>query len=235
MSSVAVSIIIPAYNEAAGIGALVRYLRAATADEAAEIIVADGQSTDGTAEAAEAAGARVLQCPQRGRAAQMNHGAAQAHGAVLYFLHADTYPPAGFLADIRRAVAAGYGSGCFRLQFDCRHWFLRLSAWFTRFEAEMVRFGDQSLFVRRAVFEQAGGFRTDMVVLEDQEITRRLRRCGRFAVLPRAVITSARKYLDNGVYRLQSVFLLICVLYRLGVPQPRLRQVYRALIQQDKI
>ncbi|GAB2963561.1 TIGR04283 family arsenosugar biosynthesis glycosyltransferase [Hymenobacter coalescens] len=237
MSSPSVSIIIPAYNEAAGIGALVSYLHGAAqgVGAAVEIIVADGQSTDDTAAVATAAGARVLRCPVRGRAPQMNHAAAHATAGLLYFLHADTFPPADFLPAIQRAVHAGYGSGCFRLRFDYPHWFLRLSAWFTRFEAEAVRFGDQSLFVRREVFERAGGFRTDMIVLEDQEITRRLRRCGPFAVLPETVVTSARKYLENGIFRLQGTFALICLLYRLGVPQPHLRAVYRALIRQDKI
>lgn len=235
MAQPVVSIIIPAYNEAAGIGALVRYLRAAPGAEAAEIIVADGLSTDATAAEAAEAGARVVACPQRGRAAQMNHGAAQAQGELLYFLHADTYPPADFLARIQRAVAEDCGSGCFRLRFDHPHWFLRLSAWCTRFPIDLLRFGDQSLFVRRPVFGQAGGFRPELVLLEDQEIIGRLRRHGRFVVLPAAVVTSARKYLDNGVFRLQGVFLLICVLYRLGLPQSRLRAVYRALIRQDKI
>ncbi|GAB3830254.1 TIGR04283 family arsenosugar biosynthesis glycosyltransferase [Hymenobacter jeollabukensis] len=228
----AVSLIIPTYNEAAVIGPLVRYLRAAAgpAGPALEIIVADGQSTDATAAEAARAGARVVACPQRGRAPQMNHGARHARGELLYFLHADTFPPADFLPAIRQAAQDHVG-GCFRLRFDSRHWFLRLSAWFTRFPLDLIRFGDQSLFVRRAVFEQAGGFRPDMLVFEDQEIVPRLRRHGRFAVLPTAVVTSARKYRDNGVFRLQGIFLLLCLLYRLGVPQPRLRAVYRALIR----
>ncbi|RTQ49700.1 glycosyltransferase [Hymenobacter gummosus] len=233
MSLLSVSIIIPAYNEAGHIGPLLRYLREAAGpdEQGLEILVADGQSTDATAAEAAAAGARVLPCPQRGRAAQMNHGAAQARGELLYFLHADTFPPADFLARIRRAAAQGYGSGCFRLRFDHPHWFLRLNAWFTRFPADIIRFGDQSLFVHRAVFERAGGFRTDMLVLEDQEIIGRLRRHGRFVVLPATVTTSARKYLVNGVFRLQGIFALLCVLYRLGASQPRLVQVYRALIR----
>ncbi|KAA9332303.1 glycosyltransferase [Hymenobacter busanensis] len=236
-SADSVSIIIPTYQEAGCIGPLIHYLRQAGADTSdVEIIVADGQSTDGTATVAADAGARVVSCPQRGRATQMNHGAAQAQGQLLYFLHADTFPPAGFLAAIRAALGAGdYGSGCFRLRFDHPHWFLRLSAWFTRFPVELVRFGDQSLFVRREVFAQAGGFRTDMVLLEDQEIIPRLRRYGRFRLLPAPVVTSARKYLDNGIFRLQGIFLLLCVLYRLGVSQSKLRAVYRALVQQDKI
>ncbi|UOQ77075.1 glycosyltransferase [Hymenobacter sp. 5516J-16] len=99
-----VSIIIPAYNEAAGLGHLLNYLRA-EADPATELLVVDAASPDGTAAVAQAAGARVVQCPTRGRAAQLNYGATHAQGHLLYFLHADTYPPPGFLASIRAAVA----------------------------------------------------------------------------------------------------------------------------------
>ena len=232
-----VSIIIPAYNEAAGIASLLRHLRQAGAatDAAVEIIVVDGGSTDATAALARQAGARVLACPRKGRAAQLNHGARQAAGRILYFLHADTLPPPGFLGHIRQAVAAGYGCGCFRLRFDEPHWFLRANAWFTRFNVNAVRFGDQSLFVTKAVFELAGGYRDDLLVMEDQEIIGRLRRHARLRVLPAKVVTSARKYRENGVFRLQGAFFLITVLYYLGVSQPVLLRIYRAIIRQDKL
>ncbi|OUJ73379.1 TIGR04283 family arsenosugar biosynthesis glycosyltransferase [Hymenobacter crusticola] len=231
-----ISLIIPTFNEADQIGSLVRRLRALCAPEhLLEILVADGHSTDDTAVLAQAAGAKVVQCPRKGRAAQLNFGAAASTGAILYFLHADSYPPPGFAAAIRQAVAAGYGSGCYRLAFDHDHWFLRASAWFTRFDVNLFRFGDQSLFVRRDVFERAGGYSEKLLVMEDQEIIGRLRRYGRFWVLPGVVTTSARKYLDNGIIRLQSIFGLICVLYRFGVSQANLVRVYRALIRQDKI
>ena len=223
-----VSLIIPTYNEAAHIGALVGYLRRAGATD---ILVADGQSTDGTVLAAARAGATVLRCPRRGRAAQLNYGAGRAGGAVLYFLHADTTPPPDFLARIGAAVAGGAGSGCFRLRFDHRHWFLRANAWATRFNVLPVRFGDQSLFVRRAVFEAAGGYRADFQLLEDQEIVGRLRRLAPFRVLPAYVVTSARKYLKNGVFRLQGIFALLVLLYRLGASQTRLARVYRRLVR----
>jgi cellulose synthase/poly-beta-1,6-N-acetylglucosamine synthase-like glycosyltransferase len=178
----------------------------------------------------------VVLCPHKGRAAQLNYGASQAGGQILYFLHADTYPPPTFLADIRRALGpANCGSGCYRLAFDYPHWFLRLSAWFTRFDVELVRFGDQSLFVRREVFEQAGRYRADMIMLEDQEIIGRLRRYGRFQILPTTVVTSARKYLDNGIFRLQGAFSVLTLLYHVGFSQPQLLRIYRALIRQDKL
>lgn len=232
-----VSIIIPTYNEAAGIGALMHHLRQAgtATDAAVEIIVADSPGTDATAALARQAGARVVACPRKGRAAQLNQGAQQATGSILYFLHADSLPPVGFLADIRGAVAAGYGCGCFRLAFDTPHWFLRAHAWFTRFDVEVARFGDQSLFVQRTIFEQAGGYREDLLLMEDQEITRRLKRLTQLRVLPGPIITSARKYRENGVFRLQAAFYLLMGLYYVGVAQPILLRIYRAIIRQDKL
>ncbi|OGX86734.1 hypothetical protein BEN48_12380 [Hymenobacter glacialis] len=231
-----VSIIIPVYNEATGIESLLAYLRRATANcPGLEIIVADGGSTDNSPALAQRAGATVVRSPRKGRAAQLNYGARHAGGDILYFLHADSYPPPGFVADLRRAQQQGYGSGCYRLAFDHGHWFLRFSAWCTRLPLLLVRFGDQSLFMRREIFEQIGGFREDLLVMEDQEIVRRLQAHGPFQVLPGAVTTSARKYLDNGVFRLQAAFTLIAGLYWLGMSQPRLVGLYRRLIRQDKL
>ncbi len=231
-----ISIIIPTYNEAATITALLGYLGPARAGAPAlEILVVDGGSTDATRLLARQAGATVLASPRKGRAAQLNHGAQRARGEVLYFLHADSYPPPGFLADVRRAVAQGYGAGCYRLAFDHPHWFLRFSAWCTRLPLTAVRFGDQSLFVRRSLFTRIGGYREDLLLMEDQEIVGRLRAQAPFRLLPRAVTTSARKYLVNGVFRLQGIYTLIVVLYRLGVSQRRLVQIYRRLIRQGKL
>ena len=231
-----ISIVIPTYNEAEGIAGLVRYLRgAAGPGQPCEIVVADGGSTDGTRQRAAAAGAAVLVSPRKGRGAQMNAGAAATRGDILYFLHADSLPPAGFAQDIAEAVCQGYGSGCYRLSFDQPHWFLRANCWFTRFNVNAVRFGDQSLFVQRAVFEKAGRFREDLVVMEDQEIIGRIREHTRFKVFPRSVTTSARKYRENGVYRLQGVFFVIYFMYQFGFSQERLVQTYRRLIRQDKV
>jgi rSAM/selenodomain-associated transferase 2 len=230
------SVVIPTYNEADQIERLIRYLRAEGGPAASlEIIVADGQSTDETVTRARHAGACVLTCPRKGRGAQMNFGAAHAAGDILYFLHADTYPPPDFARHVRAAVAQGAGSGCFRLAFDDPHWFLRANAWFTRFNVAPVRFGDQSLFVRRPLFEQAQGYRADLLVFEDQEIIHRLKQLAPFRVLRGPAVTSARKYRENGVFRLQGIFALITVLYRLGASQTTLVRVYRKLIRQDKM
>lgn len=225
------SIIIPTYNEAAAIGLLLQYLYRYK-DPDSEIFVADGGSEDMTCAVATGHGAQVIRCRQKGRGAQMNEAAAASTGDILYFLHADTFPPAAFEAYIKQAVQQGAGSGCYRLRFDAAHWFLRFNAWFTRFDADAIRFGDQSLFARRGVFLQAGGFNEKMLLLEDQEVIGRLRQLAPFVVLPQEVVTSARKYRQVGVYRLQAGYFLIYGLYRMGASQQRLVRIYKRLLRQ---
>jgi rSAM/selenodomain-associated transferase 2 len=223
------SIIIPTYNEAASIGALLEFLLLHV-NASTEIIIADGASTDATCFIAKQQGVTVLHCKRKGRAPQMNEAATKASGNILYFLHADTYPPADFEQQILYAVANGNKSGCFRLKFDEQHWFLQANAWFTRFDIDAIRFGDQSLFVVKEVFQKAGGFNEQLHLLEDQEIITRLKQIGNFAVLADSVVTSARKYKEVGVYKLQAGYFLIFALYKAGFSQERLVQVYKWLL-----
>jgi rSAM/selenodomain-associated transferase 2 len=231
-----VSVIIPTYNEEGTIGRLVAYLFE-NADPVLlqEILVVDGGSTDGTVAEAERAGARLLRSPRKGRAAQMNAGARAAKGEVVYFLHADTFPPRFFCRDIRQAIGQDFFCGAYRLTFDYPHWFLRLNAWFTRFNLSFFRFGDQSLFVKKDLFERVEGFREDLVLLEDQEIIYRLRQASKFKIFRRSVVTSARKYLENGVFRTQMVFYLIYLFYQLGFSQQRLVSIYRNRLKEEKL
>jgi len=231
-----ISIIIPTYNEEAGIKETIQRIR--EYDEMnliKEIIIADGGSTDNTKEIAKNEGAKVVISPVKGRGAQMNYGASSATGEVLYFLHADTIPPRNFSADIANAVSKGFTSGCYRLSFDHQHWFLKANCWFTRFDVNAVRFGDQSLFVTKEVFEKSGGFREDLLMMEDQEIISRIKKYGKFKVLDRSVITSARKYLDNGIYRMQGIFFVIWLMYYFGYPQQKLLKLHRRLIHGHKL
>ncbi|MBK0402478.1 TIGR04283 family arsenosugar biosynthesis glycosyltransferase [Adhaeribacter sp. BT258] len=230
-----ISVIIPAYNEAAGIGALIEFLQQHLSEIPYEILVADGQSTDATRNVAEMAGATVLHCPEKGRARQMNYGAKKATGTLLYFLHADTFPPANFPAAISDATDKGVDCGCFRLGFDLDHWFLNLNSWFTRFNVRYFRWGDQSLFIKREVFEAEGGFRDDLKVMEDQELVIRLLKKYRFKVLPFAVKTSARKYQENGVIKLQLIFTTLQIMYHFGASQEQILGLYRRLIRDEKV
>lgn len=229
------SVIIPVFNEAEHIQSTIRRLLSnSNSNELLEVIVVDGGSTDGTADIALSEGAIVVPSA-KGRAAQMNTGAAIAKGEVLYFLHADTMPPVNYLAYINIALQMGYNMGCFRLQFDQDHWFLRANTWFTRFNVNSFRFGDQSLFVKKDLFIKAGGYNEKLVVLEDQDLIKRLIKFGKFTVMPADVITSARKYTSNGIYKTQAVYFLIYMLYRFGGSQQYLVTLYKKLIRQDKL
>ncbi len=230
-----ISVIIPTFNEASIISKTIKQIKDRdTVKSVTEIIVTDGGSTDGTINEARLAGAKVISST-KGRAAQMNAGAAIANNSFLYFLHADTSLPADYTKQIIEAIHKGYTTGCFRLEFDVDHWFLKANAWFTRFDINAFRFGDQSLFVSKKVFMQAGGFDESLIMLEDQEIIPRLRQYGRFTVLNKPVTTSSRKYLLNGIYKTQAIYFLIYTLYRLGLSQKKLLKLYRRLIVQDKL
>ncbi len=154
---------------------------------------------------------------------------------ILYFLHADTVPPQNFSLDISNAIKQGYTSGCYMLSFDHQHWFLKANCWFTRFDINAVRFGDQSLFVTKEAFFKVPGFCENHIVMEDQHIIRQLRKLGHFTIIKKPVVTSARKYLENGIYRTQAIFFIIYFMYRFGYSQQKLIGTYRKLIMQDKL
>lgn len=230
-----ISIIIPVYNEEGVIGKTIQYLKSVTVNKQIEIIVVDGGSIDGTIKEAEAEHVIVIKSARKGRAAQMNEGAKAADGTVLYFLHADSLPPASFHRDIVQAVQNGNNMGCYRLRFDHDHWFLKFNAWFTRFDVNAFRYGDQSLFVTKDKFEKVGGFCEKHIVMEDQEIVKRLRPHGKFIILSKEITTSARKYIENGIFKMQGIFFLIYFMYQLGYSQERLLTTFRKLIRQDKL
>lgn len=229
-----ISIIIPTYNEADQIDETISKIKERCTVDFWEIVVVDGWSSDDTRAVAEASGAKVVTGP-KGRAKQMNYGASIAQGDILYFLHADSIPPIYFTRCILDATQQGAVSGCFRLAFDHNQWFLKANSWFTRFDVNAVRFGDQSLFVTKEIFEKSGRFREDLTIMEDQEIIHRIKRHGKFIVMNKYVTTSARKYRENGVYRMQGIFYLIWILYYLGYSQEQLVNLYRRLIQKHKI
>lgn len=230
-----ISIIIPTYNEAAQIVQTLKSIEQTKGDALTETIVVDGGSTDDTINLATQHGAKVIVSNRKGRGAQMNAGASIAKGDVLYFLHADSVPPNNFTAYISEAIGKGAASGCFRLQFDVQHWFLKANCWFTRFNVNAIRFGDQSLFVTKNIWAKCGGFREDLIVMEDQEIIHRIKQFGKFRVMPAAVTTSARKYIDNGIYRMQGIFFIIWSLYYMGFSQASLLRVYKKLIRKHKL
>jgi len=149
------SIIIPTFNEVDQIAQTISTIFAANIGYEIEIIVIDGGSTDTSLDIAKQCGAIAILSKRKGRAAQMNLGASVAKYEILYFLHADSFPPNNFTATIFNSYDSGAKSGCFRLQFDYDHWFLKANAWCTRFNLNAIRFGDQSLFVTKEKYKRS--------------------------------------------------------------------------------
>ena len=217
------SVIIPALNEAEQIEAAIR--SAAAPD--VEVIVVDGGSDDDTAARAAATGAIVL-AARRGRAAQMNAGAARARGDALLFLHADTRLPAGYEAAVGAALAdPAVAGGRFDLRLEPSSPLLALTAALInlRSRASGIATGDQALFARGAVFEAMRGF-PDLPLMEDIAFTRALKRHGRSAALRARVTTSSRRWRRHGVARTILLMWRLRLLYWLGVSPLTLKRWY---------
>ncbi len=224
------SAIIPTYNEAGNISRVVADLRRYGGNQLIDILVIDANSPDGTADEARKAGATVCQTPERGRAAQMNYGASQARGDVLYFVHADVQIHPDFIADIDQQLQAGSEAGCYRFRFDSPNPLLRFNSYGTRFSGLMSRGGDQTLFITRALFDRLGGFNEHYVIMEDFDMIARIRQVARFAIIPKDVLVSARKYETNSWLRVQLANLTAFSLFFLKVAPSRIARTYKALL-----
>ncbi len=222
-----ISVIIPTYNEAQGLGQLLLHLDAIMDKNIVrEIITVDGQSTDATRKIARHHGVTVLET-SKGRAKQMNFGAHAAKGEILYFLHADTFPKKGFERLILEGVADGYEAGCFRMKFDTQNLFLRFFAYLSKINHSLCRGGDQSLFITRKRFLQNGGFNERYFIYEDTEFIRRLYKNLKFKVLHDHVITSARKYREKGWLKVQFHFGMIHLKNYMGAKPEALYAYYQ--------
>ena len=220
------SIVVPVLDEADRLGALLAELALSCPE--AEVVVVDGGSRDGSAEiAARASGVRLVSS-RRGRAGQMNAGAARAAGEILLFLHADTRLPPGAVEAVHRALAdPSVVYGRFDVRFDRPGVAFRLIARLMNLRSRLsgISTGDQAIFVRRSAFERLGGY-PEIALMEDIELTRRLKRIGRFAPLRLRVTTSARRWAQNGVARTVVLMWTLRFLYFCGVGPDRLHRWY---------
>jgi rSAM/selenodomain-associated transferase 2 len=221
-----ISIIIPTLDEERSLPPLLDAVRQQEA--AHEVIVVDGGSRDRTLEMARTSGVRTL-VSRSGRGAGLSIGAEASHGDVLFFLHADSTLPPGAFDRINEALStdAKIIGGNFRLVFDGDTDFSR---WLTRFCAWIrllgFYYGDSGIFVRRSVYEALGGFRP-MPVMEDWDFVRRLERFGPTCCIEDPLVTSSRRF--EGRHPLEIVYgwVMIHVLFWLGVPPERLVEIYR--------
>lgn len=218
-----VSVVIPARNEERQIEASVR---SALDAGAAEVVVADGGSTDATREIAAAAGATVLSVePMRSK--QANAGFDATSGDVVCFLHADTTLPAGACQAMRRAIDAGHAFGGFLLRFSESEPRLALAAFLINARTRLTRapWGDQAQFFLRDAFLAAGRY-AEIPIMEDYDMARRMRRRERPVILPMRVTTSGRRFLELGVLATAVTNWRIVVAWHFGVPPDELRKLY---------
>ncbi len=225
-----ISVIIPTLNEEES---LPRTLACLSAPALTEIIIVDGGSTDGTLSVARefcarTANARVITSPQ-GRARQMNEGAQASQGEILLFLHADTQLPAQAGQIVESALAKRNAvGGRFDVRFDNPSAWSRIISSFMNQRSRLTGIvtGDQALFVRRQVFELLGGF-AQIPLMEDIEFSSRLQQAGRTVALRDTVVTSFRRWDQQGPLRTILLMWTLRFLYWVGVSPHRLARVYR--------
>jgi rSAM/selenodomain-associated transferase 2 len=229
------SVVIPAWNDAENLARLLPELRksALRTDSSGgetdnETIVVDAANDHETEEIALANGATYQRASKPNRGEQMNMGASAATGDVLVFHHADSWLTPAHFTSIKRALQdRQIIGGAFHRKFDERHPRLKFLEPVTRIAARLggTMYGDQSMFVRREIFERLGGFAT-IPLMEDLEFSQRLRAAGRLAIIDPPIETSARRHLARGAWRASLQNGLFIVLYKLGVSPQRLHRWY---------
>jgi rSAM/selenodomain-associated transferase 2 len=220
------SIIVPCLNEADGIGAALAAL-APLRERGSEVIVVDGGSSDATVERAGPHADSVIDAP-RGRALQMNAGAARARGEILLFLHADTLLPESADALIIEGLKRSRrGWGRFDVVISGSHPMLRVVAWLMNFRSRLtgIATGDQAIFTTRSLFTAAGGF-PGIALMEDIALCKQLKRFGPPLCLSHCVTASGRRWEKHGVVR--TIFLMwrLRLAYWLGADPGKLAMRY---------
>ena len=224
MTPFRLSVVIPALNEAAGMAAALQALAPLVA-RGAQVVVADGGSTDDTVALASAV--QVAHAP-RGRALQMNAGAQHASGDILLFLHADTRLPPDADRLIEQALASTQVWGRFDVRIEGQPRMLRVIAAFMNRRSRWtgIATGDQALFMTRAAFDAVGGFPAQPL-MEDIEMSARLLKLSRPACLRARAVTSGRRWETRGVWRTVLLMWRLRLAYWRGAAPERLAEWYQ--------
>ena len=223
------SVIIPARNDAVSLNRTLDHLVGLAGISEAEIIVTASCDEEEGTKRAVADRARLLWPAKSNRAALLNAGAAVARGQVLFFLHADSFPPANAFELIYRSLSdERVVGGAFEHLFVERKWTLSMITWLNRIRYRFTRnyYGDQGLFVRTSVFHQMRGYK-DLQLMEDLDFSQRLKKMGRSILIRTPLLTSGRRFLARGPWRTLLFVLWLLLLYTLRLDTQRYSKRWR--------
>lgn len=229
-----ISVIVPLYNEGEAVHRLIDHLR--QINGLAEVVLVDASDEPKSVAVRDELSRqlendsfiRVLTCDTAGRAAQMNAGANQCSGTVLLFLHCDTRLPLHTAQSISQCIADGRAWGWFNLRLDARGGMYRVLETMINLRSRLSRIatGDQAIFIQRHTFEKQLGF-AEIALMEDIELSRRLKRLSKPGIIAQPVVTSARRWQQNGLLRTILFMWKLRFLYWLGGSPERLAARYQ--------
>lgn len=218
------SVIIPTYNEESNIESLLKQLKGY------DVIVVDAGSKDNTVKSAKKH-AKVIKSKIKNRAHQLNLGAKHAKGDVLIFIHADSILPNNWCRIIHAKVSKKCPWGGFHIRFNSQNPLFRL----IEFRSNQIRvnmfkvfFGDQGIFAKKELFHKVGGF-PEVPILEDLLFTKRMRHIAKPIIIKKPIITSARRFQANGIFKTYFAMGMVMLFYHLRVPLPTIKSFYSKL------
>jgi rSAM/selenodomain-associated transferase 2 len=217
-----ISIIIPTYNEETCIEKTLVQLSGIKCRVDKEIIVSDGGSTDGTV-ALAARSAKVVRS-EKGKAIQLNNGAKNAKGDILFFVHADMFVPDGALTEICNRIDKGYDGGGFLNIFSSHNEKIKCLGRIMNFRIrkgeqpdKLIFYGDNGIFVRKKVFDEMGGFK-EIPIMEDYDFSYRMRKDYKVAKIEEPkIIVDSRRHIKAGFFKTRMQWIIIRKLYKIGV------------------
>ena len=161
----------------------------------------------------------------------MNYGALKATGNILYFVHADTLPPVSFTTDIITAVNDGFDCGRYQTKFNSNKWVYKINAFFTRFDWFICYGGDQTFFITKKLFDELGGYKPDMQIMEEYDLTSRAKQAGKYKIFNGKTLISIRKYLGRSWLQVQMANHKAIQLYKKDANQQEIAATYKAMLK----
>jgi rSAM/selenodomain-associated transferase 2 len=222
-----ISIIIPTYNEANNIKSLLDSIDI-FGDQKVDIVIVDSPlSNDNLELKVSNYKCKYLKSKVHGRAFQMNHGAKNTYGIILFFVHADTILPKNWLVFITENLNNGADFGCFSFKFKTDIWLLKINNFLSKLPFLWCRGGDQTLLIKRIVFNDLGGFDPNYVIMEDYDIIKRAKKKYKFSLMKNHVLVSDRKYKKNSYFRVQYAnFLAFKYFFSKKVSPSKIKNMY---------